>query len=62
MSDIWNPEKVILKYASKRIVKVHEAYLPIVLALMCRGLIRIVSHVTGSGVIKVGPPAKDQQP
>jgi hypothetical protein len=59
-ADTWNPERVILKYASKRIVKVHEGYLPIVLALTSRGLVRIVSHKTGSGVIRVGPAANSK--
>ena len=52
----WNPEELIIRRVTngREQIKVHEGYWPLVLALVCRGLIRIVEHV--DGLIEIGPP------
>lgn len=54
--DIWNPEEAIIRIVTKgqRVIKVHERYLPLILALLCRGLIRIVNR--SEGLIEIAPP------
>lgn len=56
MRDVWNPEEVIIRHVTngREVIKIHEGYLPLVLALVCRGLVRIVEH--SNGLIEVGPP------
>lgn len=47
-ASVWNPEEIIIRHVNKgEVIKIHEGYLPLVLALMCRGLVQIVSHANG---------------
>jgi hypothetical protein len=60
MTTTWNPEEVITRHVARgEVIKIHEGYLPLVLSLMNRGLVRIKNHADGLIEIEQSEIAKE---